>query len=82
MAQVAPGREHYPLDLVLVEPLNPPTARPYHRCSMLFALGGHFLYREISRGNWIVVAALVGVVILLRFWPQIVAWVEQRWRAR
>jgi hypothetical protein len=49
---------------------------------MLIALGGHLLYREISKGNWVVVAALVGVVLLLRFWPQIVAWVGQRWRAR
>jgi hypothetical protein len=51
-------------------------------CSMLFALGGHLLYREISQGNWVVVAALVGVVLLARFWPQVVAWVAQRWRSR
>lgn len=49
---------------------------------MPLALGGHFLYREISKGNWVFVVALVAVVILLRFWPQIVAWVEQRRRAR
>jgi len=49
---------------------------------MPLALGGHFLYREISKGNWVVVVALVAVVLLLRFWPQVVAWVEQRWRAR
>jgi TRAP-type C4-dicarboxylate transport system permease large subunit len=47
---------------------------------MLVALGGHFLYREISKGNWIFVVALVAVVVLVRFWPQIVAWIEQRRR--
>jgi hypothetical protein len=49
---------------------------------MPLALGGHFLYREISKGNWIVVAAIVAAVLLLRFWPQIVAWVTQRWNSR
>jgi hypothetical protein len=49
---------------------------------MPLALGGHLLYREISKGNWVVVVALVAVVLLLRFWPQVVAWVERRWRAR
>jgi hypothetical protein len=60
-------------------PLGAPS---YHRSSMPFALGGHFLYREISKGNWVVIVALVAVVVLLRFWPQVVAWVEQRRRAR
>lgn len=49
---------------------------------MLLALGGHFLYREISRGNWIVAVALVAAVLLLRYWPQVVAWVTQRWNSR
>jgi hypothetical protein len=60
-----------------------PSYRPAVPSSlMLFALGGHLLYREISKGNWVVVAALVVVVLLARFWSQIVAWVERRWRAR
>ena len=49
---------------------------------MPLALGGYFLYREISKGNWIAVVALVSVVLLLRFWPQVVAWITQCWKAR
>jgi hypothetical protein len=49
---------------------------------MPFALGGHFLFREVSHGSWLAVAAIVAGMLLLRFWSQIVAWIEQRWRAR
>lgn len=45
---------------------------------MPLALGGHFLFREISHGSWIVVVAIVAVLLLLRFWPQVVAWLERR----
>jgi len=49
---------------------------------MPLALGGHLLYREVSSGNWIAILAVVAIVLLLRFWPQIVAWVAQRWSSR
>jgi hypothetical protein len=48
---------------------------------MPFALGRHLLFREISKGGWIAIVALVAIVLLVRFWPQVVAWVEHRWRA-
>jgi len=49
---------------------------------MPVAIGGHFLFREISHGSWLGVAAVIAILLLLRFWPQVVAWVEQRRRAR
>jgi hypothetical protein len=49
---------------------------------MPLALGRHLLFREASRGGWVVIAALVAIVVLVRFWPVIVAWIEERGRIR
>ncbi|MFN8160280.1 MAG: hypothetical protein U0R52_04440 [Solirubrobacterales bacterium] len=48
---------------------------------MPLALGRHLLFREITHGGALVaVIALVAVVLLVRFWPQITAWIEERMR--
>lgn len=46
---------------------------------MPLALGRHLLFREITSGGWIAVAAAIAIVLLLIFWPRIVAWIERRW---
>jgi hypothetical protein len=49
---------------------------------MVLALGRHLLFRELTTGHWIVIAAVIAIVLLLRFWSPLVAWLERWWRSR
>jgi hypothetical protein len=47
------------------------------------ALGQRLLFRHLFHGSGLIaIAAIVVIVLLLRFWPAIVAWAEHRWRSR
>ncbi len=49
---------------------------------MPLALGQRLFLHQLFGHGWLVIAAIVVVAVLLRFWPTIAAWIEQRWFRR
>jgi hypothetical protein len=46
------------------------------------AVGRHLLFRQLGLSGVLLVVALVAAVLLVRNWPRITEWIEERWRGR
>jgi hypothetical protein len=49
---------------------------------MPFALGQRLLLHHASHGGLLLIVAVIAILLLVRFWPVIVSWFEQRSRRR
>jgi type II secretory pathway component PulM len=49
---------------------------------VVLALGKHLLFREAGRDGWVVIAAIVAIVLLIRFWSPLLERIERWWRSR
>jgi hypothetical protein len=49
---------------------------------VVLALGRHLLFRELSRGGWIAILAVIAIVLLIRFWSPLLKRLERWWRSR
>ena len=48
---------------------------------MPFALGQRLLFHNVAHGGGLVLlVAIIAIVLLIRYWPAIAAWIEQRLR--
>ena len=49
--------------------------------AMPFALGQRLLFHNVAHGGGLVLlVAIIAIVLLIRYWPAIAAWIEQRLR--
>jgi membrane-bound ClpP family serine protease len=49
---------------------------------VLLALGKHLLFRELGRGGWVMILAIVAIVLLIRFWSPLLERIAHWWRSR
>jgi hypothetical protein len=48
---------------------------------MALGLGRHLLFRQLG-GGWVAIAAVLAILVLVRFWPLIAERLERWWRSR